>query len=355
MSELRWAVRPYRASFVRPLATARGVWTAREGFWVACEDDDGVVGLGEVAPLPAWGTETLDLAGRALRDGQLDRLRTPAAYAGVETALLDYRSRRAGVPLAAFLASGDPASTVAVNALLGGDTPESLAAEARAAAEAGYTAFKLKIGAQPLARDVERVRAVRAAIGDGAELRLDANGGWSRQEAIAALGAFAPWRPAYVEQPVATEDLEGLVAVQEASGVRVAADEAVRSEASALRLLAAGVGLLVLKPLAIGGLEVAGAIARAAREVGADVVLTSVLDRGVGTAAVLHLAAALGPAPAAGLDVQGLFPGGPALFGLAPERGRLTVPTGPGLGLAVRAGELGDLWEDLSHDSISLR
>ncbi|MFP5504244.1 MAG: enolase C-terminal domain-like protein, partial [Candidatus Sericytochromatia bacterium] len=116
-------------------------------------------------------------------------------------------------------------------------------------------------------------------------------------------------------------------------GVTVAADEAVRTVEDALALLALGVRVLILKPSAQGGLEAAHDIAQAAAARGVTIVLTSSLDRGVATAGVLHLAAALPAIAPAGLATAGLFAEGPALQGLLPAAGHLAVPTGPGLGL----------------------
>ena len=353
MKALRWEVRPYRAAFVRPIGTARGMWAEREGYWVCCRDEDGVYGLGEVAPLPDWGTESFALAGVTLARldaGLPDTKRTPASHAGAELAMFDYRARRARVNLATYLAAHfkrEALSRIPVNALLTAESPEGLLDETQTAVERGYMAIKLKVGRQPLQRDVERIRLVREVVGEDAELRLDGNGGWTREEAIRVLRAFAPWNPAYVEQPVAADDVEGLVRVEQASGVRVAADEAVRDLATAERLIAAGVSVLVLKPMALGGLRAAGAIAETARRHGTQVVLTSVLDRGLGTWGVLHLAAALGLETAAGLDTDGLWAEGAAIGGLSPVNGYLAVPAG----LDVVADDL----EEVRDGAVPLR
>jgi L-alanine-DL-glutamate epimerase-like enolase superfamily enzyme len=223
---------------------------------------------------------------------------------------------------------------VTVNALLAAETLEALAAEARAAVADGYGAVKLKVGARALEADLARVRAVRGAVGPDVRLRLDANGGWDRETALRALGAFAPFAPDYVEQPVATDDLAGLVAVGRESGVTVAADEAAGSVEAARAAMAAGVPVLVLKAVALGGLVATAAIAREAAARGTRVVLTSALDRGVATAGVLHLAAALGGSEPAGLATGGFF-ATPALEGLTLARGALALPTAPGLGFGI--------------------
>jgi o-succinylbenzoate synthase len=380
---IRITVRPYREAFVRAIATARGLWTHRDGAWVVAVDAAGRVGLGEVTPLPAWGTEDEATAVGAIPDSGpkslepadwgMDATRTPAAWAGLELALLDLAAQRAGFPLAAWLQSGaHPMSPlrgtdaprrggaspevkgrsaepllgakapvlpkedmrVAVNALLVGEASADVAAAADSAAAAGYRAVKLKVGGRALEADVARAIAVREAIGPSVALRLDGNGGWSREDAVAALRALAACRPEYVEQPVAADDIAGLVAVGREAGVMVAADEAAGNLDSAMACLEAGVPVLVLKPAALGGLLTTGRVARAACRLGARVVLTSALDRGVGTLGAAHLAAALGLDDPMGLATGGLF-AAPAVEGLAVAEGSLILSGRPGLGVAA--------------------
>lgn len=347
-----WRVAPYTAAFARPLDTASGRWTQRRGCYVVAEADDGTIGLGEAAPLPAWGTEDETAAfealsrlgplqltadsGRslpALAPAGLDAARWPAAHAAAEQALLDLLARRRGVSLAGLLAgAGATDSSVAVNALLGADAPERAAALAREAVAAGYRALKLKAAAT---RDLTLncVAAVRAAVGRDIELRLDANGAWTEDEALATLLALAPFHLAYVEQPTPAADLEGLARVAARSPVPVAADESAHA-APLASVLESGVKVLVLKPAACGGLLAARRAIARARASGVQVVLASALDRGVATAGALHLAAACQALPAAGLATAGLFTGGPALAGLVPAHGRIALPSGPGLGFA---------------------
>lgn len=229
-----------------------------------------------------------------------------------------------------------------MNALLTADRLEHLVAEAAEAVAGGYRAVKLKIGARPLAEDRDRVQAVRRAIGPDVLLRLDANGGWDRDEAVEALRSFAIARPDYVEQPINASDIPGLVEVERRSGVSVAADEAAGSPETARACLEAGVSVLVLKPNVLGGLGATWAIAQEAQSRGTRVVLTSALDRGLVTAGALHLAAALGMQTPCGLATSDAF-AEPAIGGLAVHQGAIAVPTGAGLGVVPLADDLKQL------------
>jgi O-succinylbenzoate synthase len=175
----------------------------------------------------------------------------------------------------------------------------------------GCTTAKVKVAeaGQRLADDVDRVAAVRDALGPGGRVRVDANGGWSLPDAQRALAALAPYGLEYAEQPCATvEDLAALrVALARAHvDVLVAADESVRKAEDPLRVARAGAAdVLVVKVAPLGGVRPALAVAQ---ECGLPVVVSSALDTSVGISAGLALAAALPDLPyACGLATTGLM------------------------------------------------
>jgi L-alanine-DL-glutamate epimerase-like enolase superfamily enzyme len=131
------------------------------------------------------------------------------ALAAVDLALWDLEARRTGVPLAALLGAAHGAD-VALSATIAAIDRAGAAAEAAAATEAGLRCLKLKVG---VGDDAGRLAAVRATVGQDVSLRIDANGAWSVQEAVAALGALAPVGLELVEEPV--HGLEALRAVRE--------------------------------------------------------------------------------------------------------------------------------------------
>src|SRR6185437_13358921 len=101
-----------------------------------------------------------------------------------------------------------------------------------------------------VAGEVRRVAAMRDAIGSSVALRLDANGAWESELAIATLRALAGFDIEFVEQPVPAHDLAGLAAVRRASPIAIAADEAVSGFSSAQRIIEqAAVDVLILKPM----------------------------------------------------------------------------------------------------------
>jgi O-succinylbenzoate synthase len=170
----------------------------------------------------------------------------------------------------------------------------------------GCTTAKVKVAqaGQVLRDDVERVAAVREALGPAGRIRVDANAAWSVPEAVAALGALAPFGLEYAEQPCAT--LAELAELRTRTDVPVAADESVRkADDPAAVDLADAADVVVVKVAPLGGVRPALAAAAAYR---LPVVVSSALDTSVGLAAGVALAAALPELPyACGLGTAGLL------------------------------------------------
>ncbi|MSQ35809.1 MAG: o-succinylbenzoate synthase [Dehalococcoidia bacterium] len=357
---LRW--RPFRLPLRRRFEAAHGPTVARDGVLVELLAADGAAGVGEASPTPSLGDGTAadvlalldrhagalvrepDAACAALTSGP----GVAALRCAIDTALLDLAGQARGLPVAALLAAM-PTRRVRANAVIGLGAAEAVAAYAREAVAAGYATVKLKVGAGSVDDDIARVAAVRAAV-PGALVRLDANGAWSEAAARDALARLAPLRIELIEQPVAAADVEALARLRRAAWVPVAADEAAADPVSAERVLAAGAAdLLVLKPMRLGGIRPALALARQAAALGVGVVVTTTFDSSVGTAAALQLAAALDGGAGAGASPGALAHGlgtGDQLAAdvvartLVPARGALALPAVPGLGVAIDAAAL---------------
>ena len=169
--------------------------------------------------------------------------------------------------------------------------------EARAiVAASGCTTAKVKVAepGQTLADDVARVAAVREALGPEGRIRVDANAAWTVERAVEALGRLeeAAGGLEYAEQPCAT--LDALAEVRSRTGVRVAADEAIRRDHADPVLLRDAVDVSVIKVQPSGGVTAALALAQA---LGLPAVVSSALETSVGLAAGVRLAAALPDLP----------------------------------------------------------
>lgn len=383
-------VKPFSIPLAKPLETAHGEITERSGVIVALDpdtDDVPTKGIGEASPLPGWTesrsecrealaavslagdgsegnrtedtqiadtqTEDNQTEGNGTKDDDLrskhdDHLRdTPAARHAVSLAVRDAAARDKGVPLAAALATEAgfpaPAENVPVNATVGDGTPAVTAEAANEAVRSGYPAVKVKVGARPLEQDVERVRSVREAVGAGVEIRADANGAWDRQSARRAFAELATFDVAYVEQPLAAEDIEGhaMLRTEYSSDddVDVALDESL-AEVDVKTVLAAGAAdVIVLKPMALGGPDRALDAASRARSAGVEPVVTTTIDAVVARTAAVHVAAAIPNVRPCGLATGSLLANDLARDPAAVENGAIAVPQQP--------GNAGDEFDDL--------
>jgi O-succinylbenzoate synthase len=191
---------------------------------------------------------------------------------------------------------------VPVNCTVPAIGPEKAAAIVRAS---GCATAKVKVAepGQTLADDLARVEAVRDAIGSG-QVRIDANGAWSVDEALRALKELRRFDLEYVEQPCAA--VEDLAAVRRRTDVLVAADESIRRAEDPLlvkKLEAADIAVLKVQP--IGGVR---ACLDIAEQIGLPVVVSSALETSIGIAAGVALAAALPELPyACGLATVSMF------------------------------------------------
>lgn len=159
---------------------------------------------------------------------------------------------------------------------------------------AGCRTVKVKVAekGQTLADDVGRVAAARESLGAEGRLRVDANGGWSVDEAERAIRALATFDLEYVEQPCASiEDLGELRTRISDLGIPVAADESVRKAGDPLAVARAGAAdILIIKAQPLGGIAAA---LRIVADAGLPVVVSSALDTSVGLSMGAHLAAAI--------------------------------------------------------------
>ena len=312
--------------FKEPYVTANAVVAERELALLRLEDDDGCVGYGEAAPFEPYDGVALDEVVDALCDGEPGRDAPAQAHAAWDLALLDLEARREGRAL------GEPgADAIAVNFTLPAGPPDEVARHASDGIRQGFSCFKVKVG---LPDDVQRVAAVREAIGPWPALRVDANCAWTVEEAVTSLGRLAPFDLELVEQPCAT--LAELAELRRDCPVPIAADESVATPddvRTAAELGACDAVNVKLAPS--GGFEGAREALQAARDAGLEPFLSSTLDGPWGIAAALQLAASERLSLACGLATLELFDARIAHALTPPRGGLLRVPQGPGLGVAI--------------------
>lgn len=347
------AVTPFAIPYRQPLRLASGLVAEHCGVLVQIGSEDGCHGIGEIAPGP--GTTRNDAraiarriaaaAGLVRAAAESRQVQAPPALtapeaAGVDTALADLAARRSAVPLWRLLADSDTESSpIAVNALIEPAAAAAMRQAAGRAIDAGYRCLKFKAGPAEFADCINALRYVRARYGAGIGLRLDGNGRWPVEAALAAMEELSPLDLEYFEQPVAR--IDELCALRAAAAVRIAADESAADAAGVDAVLAAGAAdVIVLKPARLGPFGSLRAW-RAARAAAIDCIVTTSLESSIGVAAALHVAAAVDAGATArrsshGLGTIELLAGDILRHPIVPRHGCLR-PVGPGIGAAVDA------------------
>lgn len=200
----------------------------------------------------------------------------------------------------------------------------------------GAQTIKIKVGIAPLAQEVTRVAAIREIVGPDVELRLDANGAWSEDEAARAIDAFLAHKVRTIEDPVSAHDFTAMARLRN-RGIDIAADEAVTSTQVLEQIIeSSAADVIVIKPMRVGTPLAALRLIGQADRAGMDTIVTTTIDGAVGRMMALHIAAA---APTARLRSCGLNTGGwlQADFGRTPEMSgsHVDAPTGAGLGVEL--------------------
>ncbi|MBL9189819.1 MAG: o-succinylbenzoate synthase [Opitutaceae bacterium] len=322
--KLRLQFRRYRASFRTAVRTAHGMWAEREGLLVRLENEAGAVGYGEAAPIPWFGTETVEEAEAGAR--VLGEWTTAEQIAAVPARLGCLKNALAAAvsevgrvcdpPSDAASAKGrvtDP-PYLGVAALL--PAGRAALAQIEPRAELGFRVFKWKVGVGDAADELGLLDDVCAALPSGAKLRLDANGAWDRRTAERWLERCAERPVEFVEQPSFADAAQSDAARRKADDcllglagdfpTPIALDESVVGAGDIARWIGAGwPGVFVIKPSLIA--EVGAAIA-ALEKAKARVVFSSALETAVGARTALRVAFAWKGEPRAlGFGVWPLF------------------------------------------------
>jgi L-alanine-DL-glutamate epimerase-like enolase superfamily enzyme len=338
--------------------TAHGEHVVSPYVLVRVHTDEGLVGLGEATVAPRWTGETSrscvaaieDLIAPALVGKDPARITTlrgvmerelklnPFTRAAVEMALWDLAGKAAGKPVYDLL-GGKVRDAIPIKMVVGGFETERARALAEQFLHWGVKCLKVKVGLDPDG-DVARVEAVRALAGPTIPIGVDANCGWDLTTARRTLHRLRGCNLLFAEQPIPPGDPFALAELRRDGTAPIMADESVFTLAEAWQLtLHHSADILSIYPGKHGGIAGTVEIAAVARAAGITCALGSNLELGVGTAAMLHVAAAL---PTIASEVYPADAIGPLYheadlltqpLALGPVAAR--VPNGPGLGVEL--------------------
>ena len=336
-----------------PFKTALRTVDAVDDVVVRVVADDGQAGYGEAPPTAVITGDTLGSIECAVRDfirpalvgmevedleGVMARLhscilKNTSAKAAVDMALYDLYGKRFGAPVYQLLGGARKSFltdiTISVNPI------DEMVRDSLEAVGRGYGILKVKVGKEGLA-DVERIAAIRKAVGPDVLIRVDANQGWQAKQSVAIISAMEDkgLDIELVEQPVKAHDLAGMKYVTERVQTPILADESVFSAQDAVDIIQAGAADLInIKLMKTGGIHEALKICSVAEIYGVECMIGCMLESRLSVAAAAHLAAGRAIVTRADLD-------GPSLCSVDPYRGgpifdeaSITMSGAPGIGV----------------------
>lgn len=244
----------YRFSIpMHPFTIATGTMHYAQNIFIRVHTDAGLYGVGECSAFPMIVGETqatcIEMAkdfaviwknkNAAAIEDRLQELHSYTAFnatikSAFDMALYDLAAKAAGQPLYRFL--GGRKKELETDLTIGIDTPENMAQTAIDFVQRGVRIIKIKLG-KNAKEDVERVRRIREAAGAQTGLRIDANQGWSYDDALYALKAMEPYHVQFCEQPMRYWDDDKLPALVLQSPIKIMADESVFDHYDAIRII----------------------------------------------------------------------------------------------------------------------
>ncbi len=262
-----------------------------------------------------------------------------SAKAAVEIAVYDLWGQLYGAPLYQLLGGGDPVITTDITISV--DNIDKMVADALAALERGFESLKIKVG-KDIDIDIQRIKAIHAAVAGRARLRLDANQGWTAKQAVHVLHTLedAGVQLELVEQPVKAHDLEGLRYVTERVNTPVMADESVFGPLDVIELIRMRAADIVnIKLMKTGGISNAVRIADICGLYGVDCMIGCMLESSIGVAAAVHLAVAKSNVISkVDLDGPSLCRFDPVAGGVIFNDSLIRITDAPGLGIRAIEG-----------------
>jgi L-alanine-DL-glutamate epimerase-like enolase superfamily enzyme len=215
---------------------------------------------------------------------------SPAAAAALDIAMWDLQSKLNGVSLAAYI-GGSPRE-VPTDATIDLRRPGEARRDAAALSNEGFRSIKVKVG-KSLIEDLERVKAVREAVGPKVNIFVDANGGYDFEKAVEFWEKAAPLDLDFFEQPVPQDRMEDLAALRK-KGVRICADESIVNEESLERAIDLdAVDIINIKLMKCGGIGTAIEMSGMAGDAGLEIMIGCMGDIGVSIAAAAHFACSI--------------------------------------------------------------
>lgn len=307
----------YNLHFKFPAGTSRGVLKHKPSSFLILEKD-GVTGIGECSTIPGLSIDPVEsyeqkldelckLLNAGVNPPEIDLSAYPSIAFGLETAMQDLNS---GGNLNLFSSDFSAGKAgIPINGLVWMGDREFMQKQIREKIAAGYRCIKLKVGALDFETELEIIAGIRQQFPAGdIELRLDANGGFSPEDAMEKLKRLSEYQIHSIEQPIKARQTEQMAAICQKSPIPVVLDEELIGTAADEELLkTVRPAYIILKPSLLGGFKVSEEWIRLAEKQNIGWWITSALEANIGLNAIAQWTATLGSKLPQGLGTGQLY------------------------------------------------
>lgn len=346
---------PYAIPYAKPLRFASGSILVADNVLIEVVTESGIVGIAEAPPRPYTYGETQEsivavidriftpqLIGLSIFDREKARARVertvgnPTAKAAIDMAMWDAAGKLLDLPVHSML--GGYTDRLRVSHMLGFDDPAKVADEAQQLRDTlGITSFKIKVGRSPINDDVAVCRAVRAAMGEDAEIYLDGNRGWTAQESADALRRLQDVGLSRVEELNPADDVLSRRWLVERAQVPFVADESAPTPADVTREVLAGAANAISIKTARTGFSDSLRVSHLAEGLGIQAVIGNQIDAHVGTMCSLVFGASQASTSRYAAELSNYLDMSDDLLAepLVIANGEMVVPDRIGIGVAI--------------------
>ena len=292
---------------MHPFTIATGTMEFAQNIFIRIQTDAGITGVGECSAFPMIVGETQNTCFEMAKDfarlwkgkdpvhinNRVNELHAFTAFnntikSAFEMALFDIASKYAGQPLYQFL--GGEKRALETDLTIGIGAPEHMAAQAKEFVGRGVRILKIKLGKDPF-EDIERVKLIRQSIDKKIQLRVDANQGWSFNDAVSVLNGIHEFNVEFCEQPMRTWDDPLLPDLKNLSPIPIMADESVFDHYDAQRLLLANAcSFINIKFAKSGGILEAAKINQVCEDLNVHCMMGGMLESRLALSAFAHFA-----------------------------------------------------------------